>query len=91
MRQPKPYGLYSNMTPQTHKVFIIEGHLISNVYTIQSWSFAISWIQLWWSPPHEILDGWIILELGVIIHILREISIPMSPILASLKKVVQKG
>ena len=31
MIQPTPHVLYPHMTPQTHKCFIIYGHLISNV------------------------------------------------------------
>ena len=86
MGQPKPYGLYSHMTPKIHKIFIIEGHLISNVQNIQSWSFSIFWIQLWWVLPHEMFDDWFILALGVIFHILRGSSITMSPTLVYLLK-----
>ena len=53
---------------------------VSNVYTDQSWSFYIFWLKLWLVAPPEMLDGLIILELGVIIHILIERIISTHPI-----------
>ena len=80
MGQPALHRLYPHMSPQPQKHFIIEGHLISNVYTARSLSFAIVWLQLWWVPPHEILDGWIILALVVVLNMLRDMSITIDPI-----------
>ena len=83
MGQPTPHGIYPHMTPQTHMPSIIEYHLIFNMYTIWSLSFFSSWLRLWWVSPHEILDSWFILELGVILHILMDSSIAISPIWVS--------
>ena len=65
-----PHRLYPHITPQTHKQIIIEVHLISNMYTARSWSFTIFWLQIWWFSQHEMLDGWIILSLGAIHHVI---------------------
>ena len=78
--KPTLHGMYPYMTPQTQKNVVIEGHLISNLWTVQSWSFAVLLLQLWWFPPHEMLDGWLILALYVLLYIIRERSISTPPI-----------
>ena len=55
--QPTPQRLYPYMTSQTHQFLIIEGYLISNVNTIWYWPFVVFYPQLWWVPPHEMLDS----------------------------------
>ena len=82
--EPIPYRMYSHMTPQTHQFFIVEGRFIYNVQTVRSWFFSIFWIQLLWFLPHAILDGLIILSLGVILHLIRDISIAVYPIYEAL-------
>ena len=72
MVQPTPHGIYPNMTPQTHKFFIIEGILVSKVKIAWSWSFTIFWLHLWQVESHEMLFIWIILALGVILFIIKD-------------------
>ena len=80
------------MAHQTQKKFISDVHLISDIYTNWFLSFDMLWLQLWWVAPHEMLNGWIILALGAISHILRESSIAMSKIwVYLLKKLCRKS
>ena len=89
--QPTLHILCPRMTSQTHKIFIIEDHLIYNVHTARSWYFAILLLQLWWVVQYEMMDGWIILSLVVILHILGEGILAMYPIGSSfLKKLDSK-
>ena len=84
MGQPTLHGLYPYINPQTHTLFIIEGHFISNAYTAQLWSFPIFWLQIWWVPLYEMLDGWIVLALGSILNVIGDRIISVAPIWGSL-------
>ena len=45
--------------------------------------FSILWLKLWLFPQHEMLDGWIIPSLVVVIHMLRDRSIYITSIWGS--------